>query len=101
MFTLGIIDKVKGQDLTGGEVIAGTGTIDDDGVVGPIGGVAQKLVAAKRDGAQVFLTPAANCAEAVANAVPGLPMAKVATLADALKALQAIRAHQQPALCQR
>jgi PDZ domain-containing protein len=101
MFTLGIIDKLEPADLTGGQVIAGTGTIGDDGDVGPIGGVPQKLVAAKRDGAKVFLTPAGNCAEAVANAVPGLPMAKVATLDDALKALQAVREHHQPVLCTR
>jgi PDZ domain-containing protein len=99
MFTLGIIDKIEPEDLTGGEVIAGTGTIDDDGNVGPIGGVPQKLIAAKRDGAKIFLTPAGNCAEAGANAVPGLPMARVATLDDALAALQAVRDHRQPALC--
>jgi PDZ domain-containing protein len=101
MFTLGIIDKLDPVDLTGGQVIAGTGTIDDDGNVGPIGGIPQKLVAAKRDGAKVFLTPAANCAEAMRNSVPGLPMAKVATSDDALAALQAVREHRQPALCTR
>jgi len=101
MFTLGIIDKIDSADLTGGAVIAGTGTIDDDGNVGPIGGVPQKLIAAKRDGAKVFLTPAANCAEAMNNAVPGLPLARVATLDDALTALTAVREHRQPALCTR
>jgi PDZ domain-containing protein len=101
MFTLGIIDKIKPEDLTGGVLIAGTGTIDDAGNVGPIGGIPQKLVAAKRDAAKVFLTPAANCAEAMDNAVPGLPLAKVATVDDALAALQAIREHRQPAPCTR
>jgi Lon-like protease len=101
MFTLGIIDKINPADLTGGKVIAGTGTIDDEGNVGPIGGVPQKLVAAKRDGAKVFLTPAGNCAEAAANAVPGLPLARVATLEDALQALDAVRSGRQPVLCAR
>jgi PDZ domain-containing protein len=101
MFTLGIIDKIEPDDVTGGQVIAGTGTIDDEGKVGPIGGIPQKLVAARRDGAKLFLTPAANCAEAMANAVPGLPMARVATLDDALAALQAVREHRQPAQCTR
>ncbi len=101
MFTLGIIDKIDTADLTGGTVIAGTGTIDDDGNVGPIGGVPQKLIAAKRDRAKVFLTPAGNCAEAMNNAVPGLPLARVATLDDALTALTAVREHRQPALCTR
>lgn len=101
MFTLGIIDKIKPEDLTGGKVIAGTGTIDNEGAVGPIGGIPQKLVAAKRDGAKVFLTPDRNCAEAVQNAVPGLPLARVATLDDALKALEDVRANRQPTLCTR
>jgi len=101
MFTLGIIDKLDPTDLTGGLTIAGTGTIDVEGNVGPIGGIAQKLVAAKAAKAKVFLTPAANCAEAVANHQPGLPLAKVATLDDAMNALQALREHRQPALCTR
>jgi PDZ domain-containing protein len=99
MFTLGIIDKLRPDDLTGGKVIAGTGTIDEDGTVGPIGGIPQKLRGAKAAGAQIFLTPADNCAEAVANAVPGLPMAKVATLDDALTALSTYVAGGTPTLC--
>jgi PDZ domain-containing protein len=101
MFTLGIIDKVDPADLTGGQVIAGTGTIDDEGNVGAIGGIPQKLVAAKAAKAVVFLTPAANCAEAMANAQPGLPLVKVSTLDEALGAIQALREHRQPALCTR
>jgi PDZ domain-containing protein len=99
MLALGIIDKIEPVDLTGGKVIAGTGSIDNAGAVGPIGGVPQKLVAAKRDGATYFLTPKDNCAEAVANALPGLPLVKVGTLDDALSALQTIRAGGTPALC--
>ncbi|GAA5183552.1 PDZ domain-containing protein [Rugosimonospora acidiphila] len=99
MFSLGIVDKLTPTDLTGGMTIAGTGTIDDDGNVGPIGGIAQKMRGAKRDGATVFLSPADNCAEAVANAVPGLELVKVSTLNDALTALQKLRDHQTPTLC--
>ena len=62
MFTLGIIDKLGADDLTGGKIIAGTGTIDDQGNVGPIGGIPQKLVGAKDAGAVAFLVPADNCA---------------------------------------
>jgi Lon-like protease len=99
MFTLGVIDKVDPLDLTGGVRIAGTGTIDDEGNVGPIGGIPQKLRGAKRDGATVFLAPAANCVEAKANAVKGLPIVRVATVDDALAALQALREKRTPALC--
>jgi Lon-like protease len=99
MFALAIIDKVEPQDLTGGIRIAGTGTIDDEGNVGAIGGIPQKLRGAKRDGATVFLTPAANCAEAVANVVPGVPMVKVTTVDDALNALDALRNGRTPIMC--
>ena len=99
MFTLGIIDKLKPEDLTGGKIIAGTGTIDAAGNVGPIGGIPQKLVGAKDAGAQLFLVPADNCAEAVRNAVPGLPMAEVATVDDALTALQTFTSGGTPKTC--
>ena len=99
MFTLGIIDKLKPADLTGGKIIAGTGTIDDDGNVGPIGGIPQKLVGAKEAGAQLFLVPKDNCAEALRNAVPGLPMAEVATVDDALTALGTCTAGGTPKPC--
>jgi PDZ domain-containing protein len=99
MFTLGIIDKLEPADLTGGKIIAGTGTIDDDGTVGPIGGIPQKLVGAKKAGAKVFLVPADNCAEAVRNPQPDLPLLKVGTLDDALKALETLRAGGQPPRC--
>jgi PDZ domain-containing protein len=99
MFALGIIDKLKPQDLTGGKIIAGTGTIDYEGNVGPIGGIPQKLVGAKDAGAQLFLVPSGNCAEALRNAVAGLPMAEVATVDDALTALQTFTTGGTPRPC--
>ncbi|OJF16189.1 YlbL family protein [Couchioplanes caeruleus] len=99
MFTLGIIDKLTPADLTGGRIIAGTGAIDDSGAVAPIGGIPQKLIGAKAAGAKLFLVPEGNCAEAVRNAVPGLPMAKVATVAEALRALRTFAAGGVPAPC--
>ncbi|WP_436526591.1 YlbL family protein [Actinoplanes sp. HUAS TT8] len=99
MFSLGIIDKLRDEDLTGGKVIAGTGTIDDDGNVGPIGGIPQKLNGAKKAGAKLFLVPKDNCAEALRNAVPGLPMAKVATVDDALTALKTFTSGGTPTPC--
>jgi PDZ domain-containing protein len=99
MFTLGILDKLEPQDLTGGKIIAGTGTIDDDGNVGPIGGIPQKLVGAKSAGAQIFLVPKDNCAEALKNAVSGLPMAEVANVDDALTALKTFTSGGTPKPC--
>jgi PDZ domain-containing protein len=60
MFTLEILNQLDPVDLTGGQMIAGTGTIGLDGVVGPIAGVKQKLVAAERGGAGYFLVPMEN-----------------------------------------
>jgi PDZ domain-containing protein len=99
MFTLGIIDKLRPADLTGGKIIAGTGTIDDDGSVGPIGGIPQKLVGAKKAGAQIFLVPKDNCAEALKNSVQGLPMAEVATVDDALAAIATFTGGGTPKPC--
>jgi PDZ domain-containing protein len=99
MFALAIIDKLDPADLTGGVFIAGTGEIDDEGKVGPIGGIPQKMVAAKKAGATVFLTPAANCDEALKNAPHGLTLAKVETLDGALKTLKLLRDKATPPAC--
>ena len=99
MFTLGILDKLDAESLTGGKYIAGTGEISVDGAVGPIGGIPQKLIAAKRKGAVAFLVPAANCAEAALRPPAGLTLVKVGTLSDALTGLQAVRRGAQPVTC--
>ena len=89
MLSLGIIDKLPPGELTGGRFIAGTGTITPDGTVGPIGGIAQKMVGARSSGATLFLAPDSNCADVRAASVPGgLTVARVSTLADAVKAVE-------------
>ncbi|MGF1431765.1 YlbL family protein [Kitasatospora sp. LaBMicrA B282] len=98
MFSLGVIDKLTPTDLTGGKFVAGTGTIDDKGNVGPIGGISMKEIAARNAGARYFFTPSDNCTEAAANTPSGLRLIKVSTLDDALKALGQIRAGQDSAL---
>ncbi|MFV8187940.1 MULTISPECIES: S16 family serine protease [unclassified Streptomyces] len=94
LFTLGIIDKLDGNgsggDLTGGRRIAGTGTIDDDGTVGAVGGVALKTQAAHRDGATVFLVPKAECSDAKSELPKGLRLIPVKTLHGAVDALVAL-----------
>ena len=90
MFALGIIDKIGADDLTGGQFIAGTGTIDDKGAVGPIGGIPLKMIAARDAGATVFLVPGDNCAEATANPPAGLRLVRVDTLHDAVTSLHAL-----------
>ncbi|MEU5973319.1 PDZ domain-containing protein [Streptomyces sp. NPDC047315] len=92
MFALGIVDKLTPGDMTGGKFVAGTGTIDDEGKVGPIGGIAMKLVGARNAGAQYFLTPADNCATAASDIPSGLKLVKVDTIADATDSLAKIKA---------
>lgn len=91
MFALGIVDKLTPEDLTGGKFVAGTGTITDDGKVGPIGGIEMKTVGARDKGAQYFLTPKDNCASAAKDVPKGLTLVKVDTIDDALDALEDIR----------
>ncbi|MFE0778368.1 PDZ domain-containing protein [Streptomyces sp. NPDC058861] len=91
MFALGIIDKLTPESLTGGRFVAGTGTIDDKGKVGPIGGIEMKLVGARNAGAEYFLTPADNCATAASDIPDGLTLVKVDTIDDATKSLEKLR----------
>ncbi|KAB1147583.1 PDZ domain-containing protein [Streptomyces luteolifulvus] len=91
MFALGIYDKLTPGSLTGGKFVAGTGTIDDDGKVGPIGGIQMKTVGARDKGARYFLTPADNCSSAAKDTPAGLTLVKVNTIDDALGALRDIR----------
>lgn len=92
MFALGITDKLTPGALTGGRHVAGTGTICGDGRVGPIGGIAQKLVAAREAGATLFLAPAGNCGEVVGHIPRGLDVVPVTTLSGALAVLERVDA---------
>ncbi|KQS99930.1 YlbL family protein [Cellulomonas sp. Leaf395] len=92
MFALGIVDKMTPEDEANGKDIAGTGTMDVTGEVGPIGGIRQKLAGATRDGATWFLAPAANCDEVVDHVPDGLRVVRIETLHEAREAITAIGA---------
>ncbi|WP_380166232.1 PDZ domain-containing protein [Jannaschia sp. R86511] len=94
MFSLGIYDKLTPGPLTGGEHVAGTGTIDDEGLVGPIDGIQQKMVGARDVGAAWFLAPADNCGDVVGAVPADLQVTAVASLDEALQALAAIGADE-------
>jgi PDZ domain-containing protein len=99
MFALGIVDKLTPINLTDGRFIAGTGEISANGAVSPIGGIQQKMVGARQAGATIFLTPAANCADA-AGAVPaGMRLVKVNTLGGAVSDLKALAAGRSVPSC--
>jgi Lon-like protease len=87
MWTLGLADLLTPGELTGGKTIAGTGTIDLDGQVGPIGGIAEKVVAAERAGARIFFAPLLDAPEArsVADDIVIVP---VRTFMDAVRYLE-------------
>lgn len=92
MFALGIIDKLTPGELTQGRNFAGTGTIDADGQVGPIGGIEQKMVGAAAAGAEFFLAPKANCDDVAGNVPEGLEVVSVETLEQALTAVETLAA---------
>jgi PDZ domain-containing protein len=89
MFSLAVVDKLSPGELSGGEFVAGTGTIASDGTVGPIGGITHKISAAKNAGASVFLVPAGNCSEASSADSGDMTLLEVDTLDGAVDALTA------------
>ena len=64
MMALNVYNLLTEDDITNGKKIAGTGTIEIDGSIGPVGGVKQKVIAAKRANAGLILVPTANYEEA-------------------------------------
>lgn len=92
MFSLAAYDLLTPGDLTGGKRIAGTGTMEADESVGPIGGIRQKLHGARDGGADYFLAPAHNCDEVRGHVPDGLEVVKVGTFDDALASVRAIAA---------
>lgn len=98
MFALGVYDTLTPGSLTGGARIAGTGTLDTSGSVGPIGGIAQKMVGAHDTGAGFFLAPVDNCSQVVGHVPDGLVVTPVATFDEALHAVEEIGAGRGAAL---
>jgi Lon-like protease len=89
MFTLTVLNALSTSDLAGGHKIAGTGTINLDGTVGPIGGVKQKIFAAEGVGAEYFLCPVDNYADA-ASVAKTIKVIKIATAQQAIDFLHGL-----------
>jgi PDZ domain-containing protein len=89
MWTLGVTDLLTSGDLTADLAIAGTGTVDLNGNVGPIGGITLKVVAAERANAEAFLVPQPNLAEArtVATDLRLVPVSNVEQAISFLESL--------------
>ena len=95
IFALGVIEKLTPNDLVNSRNIAGTGTITSEGKVGPIGGIAEKIIGAKKDGVKIFLTPIQNCSDIKIQSQltntggsGEMKIVPVATLAEAISVLK-------------
>ncbi|TWP35309.1 YlbL family protein [Leekyejoonella antrihumi] len=98
MLSLAIYDKLTPGSLTGGKKFAGTGTISEDGVVGPIGGLRQKLAGARSAGAQYFLAPASDCSQAKGHVPAGLTVIKISSFGQAVSVVKKVAAGQTTGL---
>ena len=87
VFSIGLVELLTEKDLMQGRHIAGTGTITVRGVVGPIGGINEKIASARKVGATLFFAPVEN-AEEIANIPEGIKVITVATLAQAISYLE-------------
>jgi PDZ domain-containing protein len=88
MFSLAVYDVLTEGSMTGGQVVAGTGTINPDGTVGPIGGIDQKIAGARDADADLFLVPADNCDDAYESPNGDMELVRVATMSEAVDALE-------------
>ncbi|MBO0842425.1 MAG: PDZ domain-containing protein [Nocardioides sp.] len=88
MMALSVYDTLTPGSLTDSNHVAGTGTIDGDGTVGPIGGIQQKIPGARNDGAQLFLVPAGNCQDIDGADHGDMRLAKVTRLSDAITTVE-------------
>lgn len=88
IFAIGIYDQLTPGGLLDGKTVSGTGTITDEGLVGPIGGLTQKMWAASRAESDLFLMPVANCSDLPSRLPSGLTVAPVDTLTEAIAAIE-------------
>lgn len=89
MFSLAVYDTLTEGSMTGGQVVAGTGTLNPDGTVGPIGGIDQKIAGARDADADLFLVPADNCDDAYESPQGDMELVRVATMSEAVEAIEA------------
>jgi len=88
MYSLGLIDLLTEEDLVGGKIVAGTGTISPEGAVGPIGGIRQKVIAAQDAGAGFILVPEENYADALTVKRDEVEIYSISTIDEAVEALR-------------
>ncbi len=101
MLALALLDKLAPLNLADGASVAGAGGVDDTGGIEPVASLGMNALLASLlgKGVTVFLTPAADCAQALRTAPPGLRLIKVSTLDGAVSALEALRAGRPAPTC--
>ncbi len=87
MMALNVYNNLIPEDITNSLVVAGTGTIEIDGSVGPVGGIKQKVISAKRAGAELILVPTANFEEAIPMATKSTAIVAIDSFEEALKVI--------------
>jgi PDZ domain-containing protein len=87
MMALNVYNNLIPEDITNSLVVAGTGTIEIDGSVGPVGGIKQKVIAAKRAGAELILVPTANFEEAIPMATESTAIVAIDSFEEALEVI--------------
>ena len=98
IFSLAVYDTLTEGSLTGGHEIAGTGEIAPDGTVGPIGGIQQKIAGSREDGADLFIVPIDNCAEALGADNGDMRLMMARTMHDVRTSLEAYAADEDAPL---
>ncbi len=96
-FSLAMYDRLTPGEMLDGMTVSGTGTMADTGEVGPIGGLEQKIWAAARAESDLFLMPLGNCADVPERIPDGLRVAPVATLTEAIDAIETAASGDSPA----
>ena len=87
MMALNVYNNLIPNDITNSLIVAGTGTIEIDGSVGPVGGIRQKVIAAKRAGSELILVPTANYEEAAPFSTDETAIVPVDSFEEALKVI--------------
>ena len=89
--TLEIYNRLIKKDITKGLKIAGTGTIEEDGSIGEIGGVKYKILGAAKDKADIFIVPEGNYKEAkqyIKDKKIKIKLIKVSTIKETIEKLE-------------
>ena len=93
--TLEIYNQLTKEDITHGYKIAGTGTIEPDGTIGPIGGIKYKIIGAEADKADYFLAPAGENYEEAKKYIKEnkykIKLIEVSTIEDAINKLEGLK----------